>query len=170
MTDATKLRPSKEFIIEAIPAQTSRGFYGLFAYPGRIPEYVKEDDRAKLFLTSQEAVSEAAAILVYFLNDRLVPSPQLRFTHMGGGDFAVALRELDLTVTEFAPMYGTTPERVHQWIDGTKEVPFPMWLVLETLRAPGGIEVARRIVRKHADLRRPHTRPRSLVEMDVANE
>jgi hypothetical protein len=166
---SNQARPARSYIARAIPARGG-GFYAQWAAPGLIPDLVYDrrpipntgelrDGGPLVFEHENAATATAMATLFNALNSRKrVTSPDMRYAKMWGPDFAAELSDTGLTVSEFALLWGTFPDRIlSDWIDeaSPRGVPFPMWWVLELLKDPATRQKALEIAAKHVQPRSP---------------
>lgn len=129
--------PSNMFIARAVPTESGR-FHALYSAPGFIPAIAADSDgRPYEYLTAEEAEIGAMRTLYRILNKPRVNArrhadhgkPE-RYRKMTNVEFAVALRNANITPSYFAFLYGTSQTRVIGWIDGTDQVPHPARLLL----------------------------------------
>lgn len=132
--------------------------YRIYAKPARglIPAYVVPGIEGERLVyaeggvplrcaTEDEALAEAGRNLCAFLNGQTRSRTKHGYTRLGGAEFAVALRDLGITPSEFGVLYGTQLDRVMKWIHGEDDIPHPVRVILALLTMPGGLALARQI-------------------------
>lgn len=151
------LAPSKTFIAKAI--QTSDGFHAVFSAPGLVPRKVGRDGHPFAFDSEKEAENAALRALFGALNaprETQGRGRDTRYRKLTGPEFAVLLAESKIGLTLFAHIYGTFPDRVQSWIDGTNDVPHPARVLLEIFKAhPKTVDTAERVTEAVATERKP---------------
>lgn len=133
--EMAELIPAKTYIARAKPL--GGRYHALFAAPGLLPDVSRyPSGEAVEFATAEEAEIEAMRALFSSLN---APRQELKGASVraagkpakiSSSDFAVALRVLGISPAQFSVIYGTSMNRVMQWIDGADEVPHPIRLLL----------------------------------------
>ena len=132
----------------AEPHDNGRGYIGLYHAPGLDTGYVwAEDGVLAVFPLADLAELAAKDRLFDVLNGaRNLAISQYRhgkperYRRLTGAEFAVLLKEVNLTPTFFAEIYGTTLKRIISWIDGVNErgheelVPHPAYLLLMRIK------------------------------------
>lgn len=114
------------------------GFTGVYMIPGKDEQVAREPDgRISIFATEDEAIAAAGEEMCRAMNERTKFSYRHGYKRMGGAQFAVGLKELDISPATFAAFYGTAQRRVLQWIDGEEDIPHPVNLLLTVLAVPG---------------------------------
>ena len=150
-------KPSKTFVAKAVPCQD--GFYAKFSAPGLIPRLVGYQQQPKVFATA-EAAENAARLAAFEVANAPRKTQRrgkdVRYTKLSGPDFAVLLAESGLSLTLFAYLYGTSPDRVQSWLDGVDGCPHPVRVLLEIFkRHPETIDTAEDVTEKVTTERRP---------------
>ncbi|MBO6511873.1 MAG: hypothetical protein JJ979_25890, partial [Roseibium sp.] len=122
------------------------GFVAQWATPGLVPAIIKTADGApKPFADEQSAEFAALQQVAYALNNRRRLGVAHVNTPMNPNDFAADLAGLNITLAEFASLYGVKPERVVGWINGERDVPHAARVMLGLLAMPGNLDKAREI-------------------------
>ena len=134
------LKPAKTFVARAVP-DAEGGFNAMFAAPGLIPVRSTRfgDPRPLRFETEDEAVIEAMRALFALLN-----RPREKARHhevklgrpkrLTGAELALQMEELGMTRELLALIYGTSLNRILQWIDGVEDIPHPIRVLLALFR------------------------------------
>jgi len=134
------------------------GFLAMWAYPGIPPRPALDQDRNPVVFQDERAARIRAALELHRqLNERtwITGKPE-RYKHLTGPELALKLREAGVTPTEFARLYGTAQARVMDWIDGVREVPHPVYVLLEIfIAAPDAIEIANTLTDQMTTSRTP---------------
>ncbi len=148
------------YVAEARPIPG--GFLAYWAYPGIPPRPALDDDGQPIgFKTERAAFLHAAVELHKQLNERtwITGKPE-RYEHLTGPQLAIKLRDAGLTPTAFARIYGTAQARVMDWIDGVREPPHPVRVLLDLFIAdPGLVAIAESVTARHTTERQPHKEP-----------
>lgn len=145
------------------------GFVAVYWAPGISPGLVRTpDNRPRVFSTSLDAENAAAKRLFDVLN---APRERIRsrsskvetYSKLAGAEFAGLLKDVNLTPTAFAFLYGTSDVRVFSWIDGVnskgepQDIPHPARVLLELFKAdPRNIEIAERVT-ESVTVRKPRS-------------
>lgn len=120
-------------------------YVGKYRAPG-LEEYVVLDDCGKpmFFNMEEHALKAAHERLLDTLNSARTLASRAgkpeRYRKLTGPEFAELLREVDITPTFFAELYGTTLQRIMWWIDGANDkgnpesVPHPAYLLLSLMK------------------------------------
>lgn len=144
------LAPSKSYVAKAIPVEG--GYIAQFSAPGLIPRYVArphDPENPTVFPTIAEAEGAARVAVFGALNaprKQHARGKNERYEKLSGPDFAVLLAESGLGLTFFAWLYGTSPDRVQSWIDGTDNAPHPARVMLEVFKAhPNAVDIAEEV-------------------------
>lgn len=129
-----------------LASPTRGGWSASYLVPGlEGPRVVSERGEPLVVPNDVEALAEAGVNLCAYLNERTRSRRKHGYARLGGADLAVALRDLGLTPSEFAILFGTNLDRVIQWIDGEEDVPHPVRVLLALFALPGAIALARQI-------------------------
>lgn len=124
----TKLNPSGKYISRASPLR-SGGFRAQFAIPGLVPDYVRDQGKAVVYDTPDEAELAASRIVNKLANDRL--ALRNRFAEaepMSAKELSQAIDDLDITPTELARLLQS--EHVMAWLGGERRVPHMVRLLV----------------------------------------
>lgn len=142
---------SSVFIVRAVPMGGGK-FNALYSAPGLVPAIAESaDGRVYEYNSEKEAEAGAAKALIGILNAPRVRARQSegkpeRYQKLTGPEFAVLLQRAELTLTFFAELYGTSQQRVLQWIDSAEDVPHPVRIILELFVAdPKNIDRAQAV-------------------------
>lgn len=151
--------PSSTYIMRAVPAGNGK-FHALYAAPGLVPDIAKTaDGRPYEYNTEIEAEHGAARYRDGLLNTvrrNARSSKQETYRKLTGPEFAVLLQQANLTPSLMAYLYGTTQQRVMNWIDGVDSVPHPVRVMLELFIADEkNVDIAERVTDGVATERRP---------------
>lgn len=140
----------RRYVAEAVAAtlpQPGRGFHARFGFPGGVVDFVRNGEAPALYTTARDAENDARLVLFEALNSRQrFGSKRELSSKMTGDEFAAELAETGIPLSDFAMMWGTKQETALAWIQGEKEVPFPLRWVLQLLRDPVAVERVQKIV------------------------
>lgn len=147
----TKKPICKRYGVVARPNRSGgAGFTGVYMIPGKDEQFAREEDgRIAVFDTEDEAIAAAGEDMCRALNGRTKFSYRHGYRRLGGADFAVALRDLEISPAQFAAFYGTSQRRVLQWIDGEEELPHPAHLLIAVIAVPGMKTLVQRFTNTH---------------------
>lgn len=128
--------PANSYIMRAVPTGTGK-FNALYASPGFIPAIAKTaDGRAYEYDSEMEAEHGAARALFGTLNAsrrQARSSKPERYRKLTGAELSILMRRANVTLTWLAWAWGTTEQRVLDWINEADRAPFPLAWVLELL-------------------------------------
>lgn len=144
-------RPAKSYIARAVHDRDRRFFLAEWAAPGLTPRYVFDGDVPQRFNTAGAAENAAMRTLYAALNVKRHGTWSGTREVMSKEEFAAALRATGLSLVDAARILGSRPERINEWIMGTRPVPFFCWWALEFLRDPDLAEEAMAIAMEHTD-------------------
>jgi DNA-binding transcriptional regulator YiaG len=153
-----KEKPSRHYIAKAVPCDN--GFHARFSAPGLYPRLVARP-HSEPTIFEYEAEAEIAAMTALFgiLNaprETQSRGKDMRYQKLSGPEFAVLLAESGLSLTLFAYLYGTSPDRAQSWIDGVDSAPHPARILLEIFkRHPELVDEAEDITAAVTTERRP---------------
>lgn len=150
--------PKTSYGVKAIPNEHGPGFVALYWAPG-LKAGLRRDEAGRPIIYSQEVEAEAAAArrLCEVLNiprarANVSSSKKERYERLSGPEFAELIREVGITPTFLAYLYGTSDKRVFQWVDGVNEKgleelpPHPVRVLLELMKEnPKNIDLAERV-------------------------
>ena len=154
-----KPTPSTTYIMQALPLANGR-FHALYSAPGLVPDIARAaDGRPYEYDTELEAEHGAAQFLYSLKNNirrKAKRSKPERYAKITGPEFAALLARSTLTPTLFAYLYGTSQQRVLDWIDDADGVPHPARVLLELFIADEkNIDVAESVTDKVTTERSP---------------
>jgi DNA-binding transcriptional regulator YiaG len=150
--------PKSSYGVKALPNEHGPGFVALYWAPG-LKAGLRRDEAGRPAVFSREADAEAAAAQRLFevLNiprarANASSSKKERYERLSGAEFAELIREVGITPTFLAYLYGTSDKRVFQWVDGVNEKgleespPHPVRVLLELFKGnPANIDIAERV-------------------------
>ncbi len=165
-------QPQKHLTFKAWaePYNNGKGYVGNYHAPGLDIGHVWEaDNKLAIFPTADLAELAAKDRLFDVLNGARTFAASIyrngkpeRYNRLSGPEFAVMLKEVNLTPTFFAEIYGTSLRRVLWWIDGVNDrgheelVPHPVYLLLRRMQDdPSVIDKIEADTRKMTEERRP---------------
>jgi DNA-binding transcriptional regulator YiaG len=135
---------NRTYRVIATPARD--GFTASYTVPGlEGPRFVMDRGQPLVVPNDVDALAEAGVNLCEFMNERTRSRRKFGYTRLGGAELAIALRDLGLTPSEFAILYGSNLQRVMQWMDGEDDVPHQVRVMLALFTLPGAIGLARQI-------------------------
>lgn len=115
-------KPATRLIAKALPR--GDGFAGQFALPGLVPDLVRREGRQVIYPSEREAEIAAMETVIRLFNSRTVDTRKAGgYRRMTSVELAVALSDLDITVTFFAELAGVPQQRVLKWLDGEQDIP-----------------------------------------------
>lgn len=154
--DMAMTKPARRFIAEGRLLRRGRnvpGWAGYWAFPGMIPDYVRQPDDAIREFDDEESAAIVAKLTLAnaLINRRTDTDKPERYQHFTPEDFAVELREAGITPTQFARLYGTTQDMVvTDWLGGLRPIPHPARVLLGLFkRHPETIAIAEAVTEKH---------------------
>jgi hypothetical protein len=156
----------KRYLVEAEPARSGGGFVGIYGFPGKDRQEVRDEAGRVLFFEEEDsAIAAAGEALCAALNGRQRSSVQHGYRHIAGAELAHRLGKLGLGPADFARIIGSRPERIMEMIDmdEAKRRPVPHYanVLLAFLEQPGGLALATMLTMRHMTTERPPapTRP-----------
>lgn len=152
---------SKTYFAKAIKTGDGEHWLGQFSMPGMVPDFAKEGGQRRLFEYEGAAYVSACVALVGVLMARKrlgSNSPPERYQKLTGEELAVLLAEADLTPTFAAFLAGTSLERMMEMLDGVREPPHLLRVLLEIFKAaPNTIDIAEEVTNAVTTTRQERT-------------
>ncbi|THK34002.1 hypothetical protein EHS39_33030 [Ensifer sp. MPMI2T] len=141
-------KPAARRISKALPRGDK--FAGQFALPGLVPDLVRVGDRIQLFDTEREAEIAALEACALLYDSRTIDTRKAGgYRRLSGSELAVALAELDVTVTYFAEIAGVPQHRALKWLDGEQDIPHSVHVLVKLLLMnAANFDMAARITRE----------------------
>lgn len=145
------------------PARHQPGYVSWWAAPGHHPGIVKDPKTKDVQVFDNQAIAEIFGWrrMAEALNrPRVLASkgqgkPE-RYRKMSHLEFSQELADVELTPTFFAYLYGTSPKRVIDWIDGVEDVPHPVRLMLALFKDdPKNIDIIESLTNSVTTIRQP---------------
>lgn len=145
-SDLTDLKPARRAIAKALPNRNGPGYVAQWATAGLPPALLKlPDGSVKAFTDTASAEFAAMQKVLEAINNRRRSREPSHTVPMHPNDFAADLANLEITLAEFAALYGVKPERVVGWINRERDVPHAARVMLALLALPGALERAREV-------------------------
>lgn len=148
--DMVKAVPSKKLFAKGIPVDGK--WQAMFSLPGFVPDVHRQPDgKPYEFGTEQEA--EIAGMYAAFA---IFNAPRVRLEgsrktggrpgRLTGPEFSQMLRIAGVDPSLFAFIFGTSTNRVFEWMDGREDIPHPVRILLDIfINYPAAIEAAERL-------------------------
>lgn len=135
-------KPSSKFFAKAIPSRDGGGFLGQFSAPGLVPAYVNENGRPRTFSNELAAELAAARTLVEVLNSRQTATPRSSgYVRPSPETLSRAIEAANISVSEFARIYGANIKTVYKWLDGMQDIPHAVSVFIEMMQDEKTLEM-----------------------------
>lgn len=109
-------------------------WYGQFALPGMEPAFVMRDGRKRGFTHEANAEIAASRAMTDVYNERMAQRQVVNgYRRLSGLELSAMLLDVDITPTELGDLLRLKTEHVYAWINGERETPHYIHLVLSLL-------------------------------------
>lgn len=141
-------KPASRRISKALPRGDK--FAGQFALPGLVPDLVRVGDKVQLFDMERDAEIAALEACARVYDSRTIDTRKAGgYRRMTGAELAVALADLDVTVTYFAEIAGVPQHRALKWLDGEQDIPHSVHVLVKLmLMSDANFDMAARITKE----------------------
>lgn len=146
----TETKPARQMIARAVENKAG-AYLAEFAYPGVVPDFVRNGDEPAVYPTAWEAEFDALRTLRDAYNSREhYRRTDQTFLPPTNDELAEALALANIMPAEWAALWGTRQSRVLDQIKGLQHVPFAArWILAIFAAFPDALALARKIAAEH---------------------